>query len=64
LASEDRFDGHRGAVLEDTGELVAGDLPASPLEVLEIGSTDARGRHPNQRSVAIGLVDIDDLDLR
>jgi hypothetical protein len=64
LASEDCFDGHSRAVIKDTGELVAGDLPAPPPEVLEIRGTDTRGRHPDQRSVAIGLVDVDDLDLR
>src|ERR1700729_2735694 len=63
-ASEDRFDGHCRTVVKDAGELVSGDLPAPPLEVLEIGGTDTRCRHPYERSVAIRLVDIDDLDLR
>ena len=49
---------------ENPGEFVPGDLPAAVLEVEQVGGTDAGTGDPYELSVTLGLIDIDDLDVR
>jgi hypothetical protein len=61
-APEDGLDGHRGPVVERAGYFVPGDLGTAPGQIIEIGSTDTNGTHPDQLPFPSRFVDIDDLD--
>ena len=64
LTAEKGLDRHWRAVLERSCELMSCDLPASVLEVHEIGRADSRGRHADQLTLSLGIVRLDHLDAR
>src|SRR5437773_7474820 len=61
-APVERLDDDRGAVLADTGQLVAEDHPGAEVDVHEVGRTDARRLHRQELATAGRLVELDDVD--